>query len=50
MKYGGGGNYFLFAKGHPREGQVALFSDDNGGKEAEHWKTFEDFVTYFAKL
>lgn len=44
--FAGGGAYFLYAASSPRAGEVVLFSDDEGGIEAESWPSFLDFFMY----
>src|SRR5262249_2800700 len=52
MKYGGGGQYFLYAADTLRAGEVVLFTDEMGGAEddAESWKSFEEFLECFVNL
>lgn len=45
-KYDGGGYYFLYCKGHEREGQVAWHLDENWGNENAYWESFTDFLSY----
>lgn len=48
--YGGGGYYFLFSSESERSGEVALFLDEQFGKEAQSWATFEVFLEYMLSL
>lgn len=48
--YGGGGYYFLFSSESERSGEVALFLDEQFGKEAQSWATFEAFLEYMLSL